>query len=675
MMERNIDDINYQGKKSKNTFMRMLSYARPYTLQLIATFVMIIMLTGIALLSPYLIKVAIDEHIQIEKIRMYEYPSSNEKTLSVVRTNGAMQGGIPYLIRESDLSREEKKEYEGRGAFHLKEDGDGAYLYKSGDETKTAIYEVSPSEFKAYRQRDFKAINRLSLYFLLAIILTFVLDYLQTMSITVASQKMIYSMRIEVYDHIISRSLSFFDRNAIGRLTTRLTNDIEAVSEMYTDVMITLFKDIFMLAGIMLFMLSMDLKLSLLSFITLPIILVVSIYFRDKIRKILALSRKKLSLINSKLNENISGMRLIHIFGKEDKINREFDEANSDYRDTMLRRVKLVSIYRPGIDIIRNIAIASLIYFGAKEVLNETMYFGMLYLFIDYLKKFFMPIMDLTEKYNITQSAMVSAERVFAILDDDSEIKNPEHPLKFDDVQGEIEFKNVSFSYIKGEPVLKNISFKIKKGESIALVGPTGSGKTSIISLLTRFYEIDEGEILIDGININDIRKEDLRRNIGVVLQDVFLFSGTIRDNIKLNKDISDEEILKISKYVNADSFIQKLPGKYDEPVMERASTLSSGQRQLLSFARTLVYEPKILVLDEATANIDTETELLIQDAVKKLIKGRTSIAIAHRLSTIQHVDKIIVIKNGTIREEGTHQELLDKKGLYYDLYRLQYDK
>lgn len=674
-MERNIDDINYQGKKSKNTFRRMLSYARPYTFQLILTFLMIVALTGLALVSPYIIKVAIDEHIQVENIKMYEYPAANEHTLSIKYTKDNMEDGIDYFIRETDLSKEEKAKYEGKGAYHLKEEDGRAYLYKSGDETKSAIYEVPIAEYKAYRDKDFKAINKLSLYFLLTIILTFVLDYLQTMSITIASQKMIYSMRTEVYDHIISRSLSFFDRNAIGRLTTRLTNDIEAISEMYSDVMITLFKDIFMLAGIMIFMLSMDLKLSLLSFITLPFIFAISIFFRGKIRKILALSRKKLSLINSKLSENISGMRLIHIFGKENKINREFDEANADYRNTMLRRVKIFSIYRPSIDIIRNVAIASLIYFGAKEVLNETMYFGMLYLFIDYLKKFFMPIMDLTEKYNITQSAMVSAERVFAILDDKNEIQNPENPLPFDDIQGEIEFRNVSFSYIEGEPVLKNISFKIKKGESVALVGPTGSGKTSIISLLTRFYDIDEGEILIDGININDVRKEDLRKNIGVVLQDVFLFSGTIRDNIKLNKDISDEEIIKISKYVNADPFIQKLPGKYDEPVMERASTLSSGQRQLLSFARTLVYEPKILVLDEATANIDTETELLIQDAVKKLINGRTSIAIAHRLSTIQHVDKILVIKNGTIREEGTHQELLDKKGLYYDLYRLQYDK
>lgn len=674
-MERNIDDINYQSKNSKNTFRRMLSYARPYTFQLILTFLMIVALTGLALVSPYLIKVAIDEHIQVENIKMYEYPAANEHTLSIKYTKDNMKDGIDYFIRETDLSKEEKAQYEDKGAYHLKEEDGRAFLYKSGDETKSPVYEVPMAEYKAYRDKDFKAINKLSLYFLITIILTFVLDYLQTMSITIASQKMIYSMRTEVYDHIISRSLSFFDRNAIGRLTTRLTNDIEAISEMYSDVMITLFKDIFMLAGIMIFMLSMDLKLSLLSFITLPFIFAISIFFRGKIRKILALSRKKLSLINSKLSENISGMRLIHIFGKENKINREFDEANADYRNTMLRRVKIFSIYRPSIDIIRNIAIASLIYFGAKEVLNETMYFGMLYLFIDYLKKFFMPIMDLTEKYNITQSAMVSAERVFAILDDKNEIKNPENPVPFDDIQGEIEFRNVSFSYIEGEPVLKNISFKIKKGESVALVGPTGSGKTSIISLLTRFYEIDEGEILIDGININDVRKEDLRKNIGVVLQDVFLFSGTIRDNIKLNKDISDEEIIKISKYVNADSFIQKLPGKYDEPVMERASTLSSGQRQLLSFARTLVYEPKILVLDEATANIDTETELLIQDAVKKLIKGRTSIAIAHRLSTIQHVDKILVIKNGTIREEGTHQELLDKKGLYYDLYRLQYDK
>ncbi len=674
-MERNIDDINYQSKNSKNTFRRMLSYARPYTFQLILTFLMIVALTGLALVSPYLIKVAIDEHIQVENIKMYEYPAANEHTLSIKYTKDNMEDGIDYFIRETNLSKEEKAQYESKGAYHLKEEDGRAFLYKSGDETKSPVYEVPMSEYKAYRDKDFKAINKLSLYFLLTIILTFVLDYLQTMSITIASQKMIYSMRTEVYDHIISRSLSFFDRNAIGRLTTRLTNDIEAISEMYSDVMITLFKDIFMLAGIMIFMLSMDLKLSLLSFITLPFIFAISIFFRGKIRKILALSRKKLSLINSKLSENISGMRLIHIFGKENKINREFDEANADYRNTMLRRVKIFSIYRPSIDIIRNVAIASLIYFGAKEVLNETMYFGMLYLFIDYLKKFFMPIMDLTEKYNITQSAMVSAERVFAILDDKNEIQNPENPLPFDDIQGEIEFRNVSFSYIEGEPVLKNISFKIKKGESVALVGPTGSGKTSIISLLTRFYEIDEGEILIDGININDVRKEDLRKNIGVVLQDVFLFSGTIRDNIKLNKDISDEEIIKISKYVNADSFIQKLPGKYDEPVMERASTLSSGQRQLLSFARTLVYEPKILVLDEATANIDTETELLIQDAVKKLIKGRTSIAIAHRLSTIQHVDKILVIKNGTIREEGTHQELLDKKDLYYDLYRLQYDK
>lgn len=674
-MERNIDDINYQSKNSKNTFRRMLSYARPYTFQLILTFLMIVALTGLALVSPYLIKVAIDEHIQVENIKMYEYPAANEHTLSIKYNKDNMEDGMDFFIRETDLSKEEKAQYESKGAYHLKEEDGRAYLYKSGDETKSPVYEVPMAEYKAYRDKDFKAINKLSLYFLLTIILTFVLDYLQTMSITIASQKMIYSMRTEVYDHIISRSLSFFDRNAIGRLTTRLTNDIEAISEMYSDVMITLFKDIFMLAGIMIFMLSMDLKLSLLSFITLPFIFAISIFFRGKIRKILALSRKKLSLINSKLSENISGMRLIHIFGKENKINREFDEANVDYRNTMLRRVKIFSIYRPSIDIIRNIAIASLIYFGAKEVLNETMYFGMLYLFIDYLKKFFMPIMDLTEKYNITQSAMVSAERVFAILDDKNEIQNPENPLPFDDIQGEIEFRNVSFSYIEGEPVLKNISFKIKKGESVALVGPTGSGKTSIISLLTRFYDIDEGEILIDGININDVRKEDLRKNIGVVLQDVFLFSGTIRDNIKLNKDISDEEIIKISKYVNADPFIQKLPGKYDEPVMERASTLSSGQRQLLSFARTLVYEPKILVLDEATANIDTETELLIQDAVKKLINGRTSIAIAHRLSTIQHVDKILVIKNGTIREEGTHQDLLDKKGLYYDLYRLQYDK
>ena len=420
----------------------------------------------------------------------------------------------------------------------------------------------------------------------------------------------------------------------------------------------------------------MDLTLALLSFTLLPLILIASIIFRKKIRVIYRLGRAQLAKINSTLNENVTGMRIIQIFKREDKISTQFDEINTDYLKTAKKEITLFAIFRPSIEVIRSLGIATIIYYGGGQVVSNALEFGVLYAFIDYLQRFFEPILDLTEKYNILQSAIASSERIFTILDDNTIIENPINPFIPNNIKGKIEFKNVWFAYEGENWVLKDVSFIINPGDTVAFVGATGAGKSSIINLITRFYDIQRGEILIDDINIKEYDKFQLRKNIGVVLQDVFLFTGTIEDNIRLNNfEIPDDRIIEVSKYVNADYFINKLPLKYKEPVMERGSTLSSGERQLLAFARTLAYNPSILILDEATSSIDTETELLIQDALEKLIKGRTSIAVAHRLSTIQHADKIIVLSKGVIKEVGTHQELLSKEGMYYDLYKLQYKR
>lgn len=521
---------------------------------------------------------------------------------------------------------------------------------------------------------DIQGLDRVAILFFIVIFLTFIFDYMQTYILNYASQQIIFKIREDVFNHVQSLSISYFDTNPIGKLVTRVTNDTETLNEMYTNVLVTLFKDIFMIVGIFIVMMSMNYRLALLSFGLVPIILIMSLIFRKYIREVYRLGRTQLAMINSRLNEYITGMKIIQIFKKEKKAAEKFDELNNAYLETTQREVSIFAIFRPSVELTRSLGIALLVYFGGANVINGSIEFGVLFAFINYLQKFFQPISDLTEKYNILQSAMASGEKIFSILDEEIEVKDSHSPNELKEVKGKIEFKNVWFAYVGEEWVLKDVSFVIYPGETAAIVGATGAGKTSIINLITRFYDIQKGEILIDGVNIKDIKKSNLRKHIGVVLQDVFIFSGTIEDNIVLNnKNIDKKSIIEISKYVNAHNFISRLPNGYDEPVMERGSTLSSGQRQLLAFARTLVYDPSILILDEATSNIDTETELLIQDALLKLIKNRTTIAIAHRLSTIQHSDKIIVLKSGIIEEMGTHQELLNLNGLYYDLYRLQY--
>lgn len=663
-MDNNYDE-NVIGKAYDPKLMkRLLSYAKPYWHYLVICIILMMVITGLELSRPYLLKITIDEYLNGYKKPMYELDND-------VSINGTNFKGKTY-VRERNLSNEEKKQYENAKIKIITKERDNYYLVdKNNDNDKILL---SKEELLEFKQEDIKGLSKIGIIFLVVIIFAFLLNYLQVYILNYTSQKIIFNIRQDVFSHIQKMSLSYFDKNPVGRLVTRVTNDTETLNEMYTSVLVSLFKDIFILIGIIVVMLRMDYKLALVSFTLIPLIVVASLVFRAKIRDVYRIGRIKLARINSSLNENITGMKTIHIFKKEDKKFREFDEINKDFLDTAKKEIRIYAIFRPTIEIIRALGIALLVWYGGGKVISGYMEFGVLYAFIDYLQRFFEPIMDLTEKYNILQSAMASSERIFMILDTDEDIKNPENPIPLTDLKGKIEFKNVWFAYEEENWVLRDVNFTINPGEKVAFVGATGAGKSSIINLITRFYDIQKGEILIDGVNIKNYDKHELRKHIGIVLQDVFLFTGNIKDNIRLNnKNISDEKVKEIAKYVNANHFIEKLPNKYDEPVMERGSTLSAGERQLLAFARALAFNPDILILDEATSNIDTETEILIQDALSKLIEGRTTIAVAHRLSTIQHSDKIIVLNKGEIVEMGNHQELLEKEGLYYDLYRLQY--
>ncbi len=640
---------------------RLLKYARPYWALLTVSILLLIVITGLELLNPYLVKIAIDDHIS----------GYNRPLVQVPLEAGPIEDGIVvdnhiYVLKE---------EYENTGNYPVRsivQRAEGYYLVDADDPSSPGEL-LSQEDYGAFRSRDIEGLDRVAKLFAAVILLTFLLSYLQIYILNYTSQKIIFNIREDLFNHLQSLAVRYFDNNPIGRLVTRVTNDTETLNEMYTNVLVNLFKDFFMLAGIMIVMIRLNLQLALVSFALIPVILLISIVFRKYIREVYRISRVQLAKINSSLNENISGMRTIQIFKKERKFFENFDSINRDYLNIQKKEITYFAIFRPSIEVIRSLGIALLVYYGGGNVVSGSIQFGVLFVFINYLQKFYEPIMDLTEKYNILQSAMASSERIFKILDTDMRIEDPHTPASIEHFKGEIEFRNVWFAYNDEDWVLKNISFKIKRGESVAIVGATGAGKTSIINLLTRFYDIQKGEILLDGVNIRNLDKNTLRQKIGVVLQDVFIFTGNIRDNIRLNKEISDDKVIEIAKHVNAHRFISRLPQGYDEPVMERGSTLSSGERQLLAFARTLVYDPQILVLDEATSSIDTETELLIQDALHKLVEGRTSIAIAHRLSTIQHSDKIIVLKQGEIKEMGSHQDLLKNKGLYYNLYQLQY--
>lgn len=500
------------------------------------------------------------------------------------------------------------------------------------------------------------------------------IQYFLTYFTQLMGQKIIYDLRIKVFSYVQKLALRYFDKTPIGRTVTRVTNDIESLNELFSSGIVMVFSDIFIILWIFGFMFFMAWDLSLVTLSVLPVLIYATFLFRRKVREAYRDERKHLASLNSYMQEHVGGMSIVQLFAKEKEEIEKYSEISGNYRKAKINAVFYYAIFYPVVEILSSVAIALIIWYGGGDVLSGTMTIGILIAFLQYTEMFFRPIRDLSEKYNIMQTAMASSERIFKLLDNDTIIKNPETPQKINKVEGAIEFENVWFAYNPDEYVLKDVSFKINPGETAAIVGATGAGKTSLINILTRFYDIQKGRILVDGVNIKDLNKEDLRDHISIVLQDIFLFSGDIKSNINLGAEhITEDKIIEAAKTVGAHDFISRLTNGYDEEVKEKGATLSVGQKQLISFARALAFDPQILILDEATSSIDTETETIIQSAIEKLLAGRTSIVIAHRLSTIQSADKILVMHKGELREMGTHQELLSQKGIYYRLYQLQY--
>lgn len=531
---------------------------------------------------------------------------------------------------------------------------------------------LTSNDLKVLRQNDFKGILKAGILFLLLLFSGFFLNLADTWLLQKMGQQIVYKLREETFTHIHSLSLSFFNITPVGKLVTRVSNDTEAVNELFSTILVKLFKNVVKIIGYAVVMLSINVKMAGISFLLLPLVAILTFVFRHLSRKAYQITRNKITELNTFLSEHISGMKLIQIFAREKEKYSEFEGKSMELYRANFREIMTFAIFRPSIYLVSVIAMILVIRTGSLSVLNGSLSLGTLFVFITYISSFFEPIQELSEQLGTLQSSIASAEKIFSVLDVKPEIVSPTDPAPVN-ILGEIEFRHVWFAYEEENYILKDVSFVIHPGEKAAFVGATGAGKSTILNLIGRYFDIQKGQILIDGIDIHEIDLDVLRGAIGQVQQDVFIFTGDIKSNISLNNEaISPDDVRRAAEIVNADPFIQKLPHGYDEPVTERGSTLSAGQRQLLSFARTLAYDPKILVLDEATANIDTETETLITQALARLMDGRTTIMVAHRLSTIQHADKIIVMHHGEIKESGTHQELLAKDGLYKKLYELQ---
>lgn len=520
---------------------------------------------------------------------------------------------------------------------------------------------------------EYEAIERTALLYVIVLFASFLCNMAQTWILQLTGQNIIYNIRQELLEHVQKLSLRFFDITPVGKIVTRITNDVEALHEMFANILVKLFKNVVKIIGLAIVMLSINVKIALFSFLVLPFVFLLTWYFKKVSRATYRIARSKITAINTYLSEHLSGMKLIQVFAREREKNAEFKEKSEDLFIANKREMMVFAVFRPLIYMLSVIALVTIIATGSDSVFEGVITVGTLYSLIQYISSFFDPIQELAEQFGTLQSAMASAEKIFTLLDEEVIVKEPEQPVKIPQIMGRIEFEHVWFAYEGENWILKDVSFVMEPGQSIAFVGATGAGKSSILNLIGRYYDIQKGRILIDGMDIKTIELGQLRKAIGQVQQDVFLFTGNIAGNIRLLDDgISQEELELAASYVHADTFIDKLEHRYESAVSERGATLSAGQRQLLSFARTLAHKPKILVLDEATANIDTETEGVIQNALSKLMQGRTTIMVAHRLSTIQHADQIIVMHKGRIQERGTHQQLLNMDGIYKKLYQLQ---
>lgn len=514
-----------------------------------------------------------------------------------------------------------------------------------------------------------------ALAYLLVLCVGFALRYFQNYTLSVIGQRIMYDLRSAMFDHLQRLSLSFFDHNPVGRLMTRITNDVDSLDDLFTSGSVALLTDLLTLVGIVVILFVENWLLALIVCLVFPPLLLVTIFFQRVMRDTFRQIRVRLARINANVAENIAGTQVVQLFNREGRNFEYFDGLNRDYLHTTLRSLFYYAIFLPVINVFAAVATALIVRVGGAQTLSFGLTLGALVAFLQYTDRFFLPVRDLADKYTILQSAMASSERIFRVLDEPITVADQERPEPLGTVRGEVQFRDVWFAYNRDEWVLKGVSFHIQPGESVAFVGATGAGKTSLISLISRFYDVQRGEVLVDGVNVKDVEQHTLRRHIGAVLQDPFIFAGTIASNIRLHeREISDEQVRQAARFVNADHFISQLPHGYDEETLERGGSLSVGQKQLLAFARAIAFNPEILlILDEATSSVDTATEALIQDALDRLMRGRTSIIIAHRLSTIRNVDRIIVLHKGRIVEEGSHDKLLTRNGYYKRLYELQY--
>jgi ATP-binding cassette subfamily B protein len=586
-----VHDDEVLGKAYDAALMRrLLTYLRPYWRQVVIAFAAIIVGAAAALAQPYLIKVAIDEHIAVGRL-------------------------------------------EGLGAL-------------------AAVY-----------------------FGILAA--AFTAEYIQTWTLQLTGQRIMFDLRMSIYAHLQRLDLKYYDRNPVGRLMTRVTSDVDVINDLFTAGVVTIFSDVFTLVGIMVILLWMNWQLALVAFTVLPLIALVTQWFRKNVRESYRVVRGLIARINAFLQENLTGMATVQLFRRERLNFGRFDEIDRKHRDANIDSIFYYAVFYPAIEAIGALSLAIIVWYGGIQVIDGALTLGALVAFVQYSQRFFRPISDMSEKFNVMQSAMASSERIFKLLDEPIAVDQPEHPVaRHAPAPGHIVFERVWFAYNGEDWVLKDVSFEVRPGERLGIVGATGSGKTTLINLLLRFYDVQRGRITVDGVDIRRLDLKDLRGLFSLVLQDVHLFSGTIADNIRLgDASIDEERVRRAARAVHADGFIDRMPGGHAAAVAERGSTLSVGQKQLLSFARALAFDPRVLILDEATSSVDTETEILIRDALAVLMAGRTTIAIAHRLSTIQDMDKILVLHKGSVRESGTHQELLGARGIYFKLFQLQYNQ
>ena len=666
---------------------RFLGYAKPHKLFIFLALLFLAISSATQLITPNIYRQSIDRYL----VPLYTIENGNDPAFSlysklekVAVPAGDNRKAVPmsFLEKNKDISSEiNKRRGEAQENCYLfpkdSYDGSHGFVYENywfvPDEE---FSDIDPAYLLKIRGRDFSGLKKLFIVFLLVLAAHALADYYHRLTLEIASQRTMYALRMALFSHIQSLSMSLFNRTPVGSLTTRVTNDIESINNMLSTVAVQMLSSVCMFLGSLIIVLWINWKLTLFSLVVLPFCVVITIIFRIVVRQVQRKLSRILATINAILTEVFSGIKIIQAFNQQKRIRGMFSEVNESYYKAGFRNVIYMGVFGPMLDLVKHFGTALIILYGGICILNGKLTLGSLMAFITYFDNLCNPLTQISHQITQLQSCLAASERIFTLMDMKNEVEIPENPVMIDNLKGEVEFQNVDFSYIENEQVLKDVSFKVEPGKSIAIVGPTGAGKSSLINLVCRFYDANKGKVLLDGVDVKDWSNEELRKHISIVLQGTFVFSRSIYENIALgDPSITREKAIQAAKMVCADTFIEKFPHGYDEIMAERRTTLSAGEKQLLCFARALAHDPKILILDEATSNVDPVTERLIQDAIDKLMIGRTSMIVAHRLSTIHKVDEIFVLDNGKIIERGSHAELMARKGAYYDLYLLQFSR